>query len=109
MEQERFAVGTIVGTGAAINVKCGFIPRMVFLQNITDTNYPSLRWYNGLGNGYGILEKTGTVYIARTIITSGGVTPYTGSDEQGGGQGFTLGTDTDMNGSADVIHYLAIR
>jgi hypothetical protein len=109
MTQEKFAVGVVIGTGAAINVKCGFVPRYVKLQNYTDTNFPKLEWYKGMTAAYGFLEKTGTTYIARTLITSGGISEYAGSDAAGEGQGFTIGADTDINGAADVIYYIAVR
>lgn len=109
MTQERLAVGTITGTGSAINVSCGFIPRVVVLQNITDSNYPKMTWYKGMTAAYGFLEKTGTTYVARTLVTSGGISEYAGADSAGAGQGFTLGTDSDMNGAADVIYYIAYR
>jgi len=109
MTQERYAVGTILGTGAAINVKCGFIPRYVELLNASDSNMIKMEWFKGMAAGYAFKEKTGTAYIARTILTSAGISEYAGSDSQGGGQGFTLGTDSDMNGSGDTIYYLAVR
>ena len=109
MVQERFAVGKILGTAAAINVKCGFVPRRVEIQNYTDTNFPKLTWYQGMAAASGWLEKTGTTYIARTLITVDGISAYAGSDADSEGQGFTLGADADMNGAADVIYYIAYR
>ncbi len=109
MVQERMAFGKVVGTGAAINVICGFAPRKVELQNYTDTNYPKLTWYQGMTAGYGFKEMTGATYIARTLITTGGITAYAGTDAAGSGAGFTIGTDSDVNGSADEIYYVAYR
>lgn len=105
MIEERFAVGTVEGTGAAINVKCGFVPRYVKLLNIDSANEEVLEWFSPMGAGYG--RKTSN--DVSSVISTGGITAYQGADEQDGGQGFTIGTDADVNASAETLVWLAIR
>jgi len=111
MTQEPKMTGTVEGTGAAINVKCGFKPRYVKLFNVDDagSKMPILEWHDQLGAGYGIKWLIGTTYTTPSIITSLGITLYCGSDADGDGQGFTIGADTDVNVSAETILWIALR
>lgn len=111
MLQERFAQGSVEGTGAAINVICGFKPRYVKLLNLDDagSKVPMMEWFEGMAAGYGLKWLIGTTYTTPSIATTGGITQYDGTDAHGSGQGFTIGTDTDINASAETILWIAIR
>lgn len=109
MTQERFAVGSILGTGAAINVHLGFIPRFVQCWNVSDTKLPKLVWFKGMAAAAGYKEAIGTTYLAPSVLSSLGITAYAGTDAAGDSAGFTLGADTDINGSGDTIYYIAER
>lgn len=98
--QGRPFTGTVVGTGAALNVVCGFVPRRVLCFNITSRD--ALEWQDTMTAGHAIKTvAAGT----RTAITTGGISPYTGSPGAEG-QGFTIGTD-GANTATNVIHFLA--
>ena len=105
MNQERFAEGTVIGTGATINVKCGFKPRYVLVHNYTSANMESVEWWEGMPAAYGLKRKDSTF----SRLTSLGISQYTGSDEDGGGQGFSIGADLDVNVNAEVMYWIAIR
>jgi hypothetical protein len=107
MIQELYSIGQVVGTAAAINVHCGFVPRYVKLFNVTDATLPQMEWFDSMAAAHS--HKT---YISTNDFSSyaaTGITAYAGSDAQGDGAGFTIGTDTQMNGIGDVIFYLALR
>jgi hypothetical protein len=98
--QGRPFTGTVVGTGAALNVICGFVPRRVELFNITSRD--ALEWQDTMTAGHALKTvAAGT----RTAITTGGISPYTGS-LGADGQGFTIGTDA-VNTNTNVIHFVA--
>lgn len=100
MLQEIYAVGTVEGTGSAINVKCGFKPRYVKLVNIDSATEEMLEWFEAMGAGYGMKHTNNTF----AMISTGGVSQYD-TDYQG----FTIGTDADVNASGETLVYLAIR
>jgi len=104
MPEERFSVGTFEGTGAALNVKCGFKPRYVRLYNLDATNPIVLEWWHGMTAGHGLKDSDST----RSRITSNGITQYAGTDTQGDGEGFTVGTDS-VNANGETVFYLAVR
>ena len=97
----RMAHGTLVGTGAAINVGLGFTPNVVIIINETD---PGLAFYTSDMADAEALKLTDAQ--ALTFPTSNGISAYSGS-EASASVGFTLGADSDLNGSSDVIHYVA--
>ena len=109
MIQERMAVGSFIATGSAMNIHLGFIPRYVKCFNITDGKLGKFEWWNGMAAGYALKTMIGTTYDAPTVAASNGITLYAGTDAQGDSAGFTFGADSDMNGSADVVYYIAIR
>lgn len=91
--------GTVTGTGAAINVPTGFKPSRVELHNVT--GLASLVWTKTMAAASGVKTITaGTM----SFITSNGVSHFTGT-AGGDAEGFTIGADTDVNVSAEVIHY----
>jgi hypothetical protein len=98
--------GKVTGTGATINISLPeFTPRKVELRNITSAD--QLVWVNTMPNAYGMK----TVAAGTTsYITSLGVTPITQvvlGDGQSPPRGFAIGADTDINVSAEVIHWVA--
>lgn len=102
----QYANGTVTGTGAAISVNCGFIPRKVKLMNITGKCV--LEWNDQMGDGYGYKIPTGIDATADTVslhsyITTGGITKGTRTTLLG----FIIGTDADINVNAERIIYEA--
>lgn len=91
--------GTFIGTGAAVDVKgdkVGFKPRKVAIFN--ETRNSQAVWTEDMGDG--TAQKTvdsGSNKTDVSKITSGGITPLA--------TGFTLGNDSDLNGSNDVIRF----
>lgn len=101
-----FKTGTVVGTGALLNVSLvEFTPRKVELRNVTSGDV--MTWVDTMGHGAGfkrVAAGTGA------LVTSGGVTPILQdvlSDGQSPGRGFSIGTDSDLNVAAEVIHWEA--
>lgn len=95
--------GTVTGTGAALNVQLGFQPKIIRIIN--ETSGDELFWTFSMGADKGykrVAAGTGA------FISSGGITVYPGTsaDEN---EGFTLGTDSDINVNAEVLHYMALR
>ena len=85
--QERFACGTFEGTGAALNVICGFKPRYVKLYNFDAGNPITMEWWEGMPvTGGGLLNNNSTY----SRVTTTGILVYAGTDAQGSGQGFTV-------------------
>ena len=100
-------VKTMDGTGAAIAVKCGFVPAYVRVTNIESATIEQLEWYRGMGAGHAIKTVTGTV--ARTKITSNGITPDGELVTDTVEQGFTIGADADVNVAGETIVIIAMR
>jgi hypothetical protein len=111
-------VGTVEGTGSAINVTLGAVPCYVRLMNID--GLATLEWTEDLADGYGLKEVTNGT---KSLITSGGIDPLgddegltvSASDTTSDGdettltqvRGFQIGTDTDINVSGETINYVA--
>lgn len=97
-------VGTVTGTGAAINVELGFTPALVLLWNETD---PGLFIWSSKMADAEALKLTDAP--ALTFPTSNGISVYAGSATAGSeaSKGFTIGADADLNAASDVIHYAA--
>lgn len=93
--------GTVTGTGAALNISVGFIPDNVRIFNGTDGS--SIEWFSSMANGAGFKTvAAGT----RSVISTGGITPFAGSATAG--QGFSIGTDAQLNINGQVIRYIAM-
>lgn len=103
MHKGHIASGTVEGTGADINILLGFKPSYVRIVN--EDGLATLEWFDDMTDGHGIkmVEATG---VTMSKITSLGVTPYDGT-AAGDGAGFTIGADTDINVSAETLHYFA--
>lgn len=100
------AFGTQVGTGAIIAINCGFTPDRVRVVNITSTTIEEVEWFKGMADDSAIKTVTGTV--ARTKITSNGITPK-GKGASDTYRGFAIGADTDVNVAAETICWVAER
>ncbi len=80
----QIVFGTCDGTGVAINVCLGFVPRYVKLFNLEDagTKYPTIEWINpsmiaitAADEGMKDMDDTG---VQRALLASAGVSPFTG-------------------------------
>lgn len=101
MSKGHFATGTVEGTGSAINVELGFTPAYVKLINIDGD--ATLEWTEDMTDGEGYkFVAAGT----NAQIATGGITPYAGA-EASASKGFTIGTDSDVNASAETLMYVA--
>ena len=91
----RKITGAVTGTGSLINVKTvGFRPRMVELINTG--GLVSGVWTDSMADASVAKRVTaGTL----SFPTSGGVTPLA--------DGFSLGTDSDLNAAGELVHYIA--
>lgn len=100
-------VKTMDGTGANIDIKCGFVPAYVRVVNIESATIEQVEWYRGMADASAIKTVTGTV--ARTKITSLGITPLGATATSTSEQGFRIGADTDVNVSGETIVIFAQR
>ncbi len=98
---------TMDGTGANIDIKCGFIPAYVKVVNIESATIEQLEWYRGMAAASAIKTVTGTV--ARTKITTLGITPLNDTATSTGEKGFRIGADTDVNVAGETIVICAER
>ncbi len=87
--------GSVNGTGALINVTTvGFRPRRVRLVNIT--GLVTAEWNDAMADDSVVKRVTsGTM----TAPTSNGIIPLA--------NGFSIGTDADVNASGELIHWEA--
>jgi len=92
--------GSVSGTGSNLDVLIvGFRPHTVKLYNVTGNC--SAVWLDSMADAS--MQKivdSGSGTSDTSFVSSGGVTPLA--------NGFRLGTDTDLNVSAEVVHYEAI-
>jgi hypothetical protein len=95
----RIFPGMKTGTGSVITVReVGFRPKMVKLFNITGNARAA--WIKNMADASMQKEVDGgTGVYDISFVTSGGITPLA--------SGFTIGTDTDLNVSDEVIRYIA--
>jgi|GEM_PF-2815972 len=97
MDAKR-VTGVTTGTGAQISISCGGIPKGVKLFNTTSGD--QLEWNESMAAGAGfkrIAAGTGS------YVTTGGITVGTVNTIRG----FYIGTDSDINASAEPIVYEA--
>lgn len=96
----------LTGTGANIDVKCGWVPAKVEVMNITSTGLEKLEWYRGMADASAIKTvAAGT----RTKITTLGITPLGDGPADAVEQGFRIGADADVNVAAEQIVVIATR
>lgn len=94
-----FNTGTVEGTGAALNVTVGFIPRYVKVINIDGD--ATMEWNSNLADGEGFKDlPTGVM----ALMASAGITP---TDPNSSVLGFTLGADSDVNVSSETLIWMA--
>ncbi len=98
--------GSQNGTGASIDINLGFIPDEVLVVNYASATIEELRWYKGMADASAIKTVTGTV--ARTKITSLGITPLGGAAADTI-KGFRIGADTDVNVNGEALIWRACR
>lgn len=93
----RVVRGSFLGTGALLEVRSvGFRPRSLKLIN-TD-GLAEAEWLEGMADGAMAKRVTaGTM----TAPTTGGITPLS--------DGFSIGTDADMNAVGERVHFEAIE
>jgi hypothetical protein len=101
--------GTVEGTGSAINVSIGFVPRVVIAYNIDDagTDMPLVLWTTNDADAAGVKILASAI----AYISSDGISEYDGSSTVGSeaSPGFTIGADSDLNASGETINYIAFR
>lgn len=113
MAKSNIVVGTVTGTGSAINVSLGFIPAYVRVVNETDAKHPSAEWFNTMADaemfkGLSVDDDGSTGDSSFDFTASDGISAYAGV-AGGAGAGFTIGADSDLNAASDVLHYIAMR
>lgn len=91
-------IGTYTGTGAAVNVPCGWIPDMVEVWNETDADYMGV-WFQGMADGISL-----DIATAVAANAAGGLSKLESTTL---GRGFIAGTDFSENGK--VYRYRAMR
>lgn len=74
MPQRHVKVGTVEGTGSAINVQAGFLPKKVRIINIDSPNpiNPELNWLSGMAAA-SALKKVGNVCLSDGGLAIGSV------------------------------------
>lgn len=99
---ENFTV-QMDGTGANIDIFCGFKPAKVEVMNWESATLEKLEWYNGMPNGHAIKTvSAGT----RSKITTLGITLL---EDASNGLGFRVGVDTDVNVAGESLTIIAHR
>tara|TARA_R110000868_G_scaffold34552_5_gene124772 strand:+ start:1211 stop:1516 length:306 start_codon:yes stop_codon:yes gene_type:complete len=95
-----FKSGTVVGTGAAINIELGWTPDYVKVFNATDADQID-EWVAGMAAGTSIQTNT-----AVAIRSSNGISPYAGTpaDKK---LGFTIGSG--ISESTKTLYWIAMR
>lgn len=93
--------GSTTGTGSAINVSIGFIPRVVLIINETDAT--AFIWSDSMDDA----EVMKLIQSSFDFATTDGISEYEGSATAQ--PGFTIGADAALNTASDVLHYIALR
>lgn len=91
------AVGSYVdsGTAAAFDLTIGFKPRYVRIVN--ETSGDVIEWYEGMADSEGYKRVAAG---AGAMVTSNGIIPLE--------NGFTVGLDTDINVTDQVLSWIAL-
>lgn len=73
MNENNVAVGSFEGTGAALNVELGFIPRYVKLFNYDDAGklFSGLEWFKGMPAASGLKHNSATRALASAGLAIG--------------------------------------
>jgi hypothetical protein len=92
----RQATGSFIGTGSAFDVRTvGFRPRIVLLFNVTGLTHAS--WSEGMAAG-SVFKIINHASAQNVLATSNGITQLA--------DGFTVGSDADINTAAEIVYYL---
>lgn len=109
----QIKVGSVAGTGAAINVSIGFKPKQVKVFNPNDAGglFPTIEWFEGMAAASGfktkvVVDSGVTGNKSSDYVTSNGISQYAGSDSAP--EGFTIGADADVNVSGETVFYMAV-
>lgn len=95
-----YKTGTVEGTGVAISITVGFSPDAILLLNVD--GLVDLWWTTDMGDGYGrLVIDSGSGATDLSFITSNGVTATD--------NGFSIGTNADINASGETIMWIAWR
>jgi hypothetical protein len=112
--KSQIMTGSYTGTGANINVSTGWVPDYVKIFNANDATVldPTIEWWVGMGAGKGlktkrIVDSGVTGNISQAVITSLGISAYTGATNAS--SGFTIGADVDLNAVGEVGYWIAVR
>lgn len=120
----QLLVGTVTGSGAAINISLGFKPAAVFLY----TTVPTIGLWmkdQGAAKGMKVINHDTAQVVA---VAANGITEYAGGQESYAAShvvvdvngvaltegdvsspGFTIGTESGFNTNAKEIYYVALR
>ena len=99
----RLKTGTVEGTGAEIEIECGFKPNYVKLLNIDGVAI--LEWTPDVGAGKGLkIADSGTGATDISLISTLGITVSASTDDF---RGFKIGADTDVNVDSQTICWIA--
>ncbi len=93
----RVMAGSFIGTGALLSVlSVGFKPKLVQLFNATGLVVAF--WSKTMADGaaHKIINHAS---VQNVVITSNGIIPLS--------NGFSVGTDADLNTAAEVVHWVA--
>lgn len=102
---DQVVIRTVTGTGANLDIDLGFTPERVEVLNLTDTtNFPELRWTEGMPNASAIKRSLSTF----SRITTLGITPL-GDAAGDTKQGFRIGADAAVNVNGNTLQYSAFR
>jgi hypothetical protein len=106
------ATGKVTGTGAAINISCGFVPRYVKVYNNNDAGslWATMEWFTGMAaasglKGIAVAGPDAGATKSQAKVTTNGISEYAGDATHAAG--FTIGADADLNASAEDMHYIA--
>ncbi|HYI43199.1 MAG TPA: hypothetical protein VD768_06220 [Sphingomicrobium sp.] len=101
MSNPQTHVGTVTGTGAAINVPIGFQPDYVLIYNAVTG--AKIEWFRGMAAASAI--KT-VVAGDITVAATNGVSAL---DSKTAGEGFVIGADAQVNVTGNAIRFFATR
>lgn len=96
----KFKSGAFTGTGAAMNIECGFVPKYVKVVNMNDAGAldpPMLEWIDGMADGTG-LKLVGTT-VAFSQLATLGISKYLGD----AGMAALTGTISTVIGTAGIV------
>ena len=97
MSGTRKFVGSYIGTGSAFDItNVGFRPRSVKLTNITGLT--TAIWQSSMPDA-SAFKQINHADTQNVYVTANGITPLA--------NGFTVGTDADINTDAETVYFEA--